>query len=209
VVHDTRNMLHVVRMLASNAADLRDIDRNEIEEAIDRADVMLRGLLHPEEQTPASGSDAAKVLRACETRLAAAAHPCPFNLEIEASPCEVSTAPLDLERVVTNLVVNATDASEPDSPICVRLTQADGFAVVEVIDHGRGMPQEELDNARRSGFSTKADGTGLGLVVVESILGKAGGSLTLEAVLGAGTTATCRFPLSDQRLGMPTPNHTG
>lgn len=108
-----------------------------------------------------------------------------------------------LSRALLNLVTNAVKFSPPDRQVLLRLSEFDGKAVVSVVDHGIGIPAEELATLGtrffRASNAVEAEitGTGLGLRIVHSIAENHGGRLELESVEGQGTTARLLLPLAD------------
>jgi signal transduction histidine kinase len=66
-----------------------------------------------------------------------------------------------------------------------------------VIDEGPGMTQQELNRAFEDFFTTKPEGTGLGLSVVQRLVGDLGGSLRVETAPGRGTRFVIGLPLEE------------
>ena len=106
-----------------------------------------------------------------------------------------------LSRAVLNLVTNAVKFSQRGGQVLIRLTVVDGEAVVSVVDHGIGIPAEELATLGtrffRASNAVEAEitGTGLGLRIVQTIADNHGGRLELESTEGQGTTARLAIPL--------------
>jgi two-component system, NtrC family, nitrogen regulation sensor histidine kinase GlnL len=109
-------------------------------------------------------------------------------------------------QVLLNLLLNAVDASPPDSAVEIsiervttRLVQAaagDGPAWrIQVRDSGPGVSPEVRDKMFDPFFTTKSEGTGLGLAVCQKIVEEHRGSIHVEAASGAGTTFTVELPL--------------
>lgn len=105
----------------------------------------------------------------------------------------------ELVQVFVNLLSNARDASEDGATIAVRGRIEADQAVIEVEDHGSGIPEELLDEVLEPFVTTKRDpiGTGLGLPLSRSIVQDHGGTLTLRSAEGVGTTVVVRLPLAD------------
>ncbi len=117
-----------------------------------------------------------------------------------SSPLVVRADALVLRRIVENLARNAVEASQPDKPavrLVTSLQSRDGHAHarVEIIDQGTGMSQEDLDRAFRDFFTTKPDGTGLGLSVVQRLVADLGGTLRVETEPGRGSRFSFDLPL--------------
>ncbi|WP_437878168.1 ATP-binding protein [Sorangium sp. So ce513] len=104
----------------------------------------------------------------------------------------------ELVQVFVNLLANARDASEAGATVAVRGWIEAGEIVVEVEDHGSGIPEELLAEVFEPFVTTKSDpsGTGLGLPLSRSIVQDHGGSLSLRSAVGQGTTVVVRLPLA-------------
>ncbi|AUX31410.1 MULTISPECIES: ATP-binding protein [Sorangium] len=104
----------------------------------------------------------------------------------------------ELVQVFVNLLANARDASGAGATIAVRGRIDAGEIVVEVEDHGSGIPEELLAAVFEPFVTTKRDpsGTGLGLPLSRSIVQDHGGTLTLRSAVGQGTTVVVRLPLA-------------
>ena len=111
--------------------------------------------------------------------------------------------PLDLDaamvtEAVVNLLANAFDAGGEAPPEIASRFEAsggEGAVLVEVRDRGCGIPEDRLDEVRRPFVTSKAHGTGLGLVVVQRTAGVHRAAFTLARREGGGTVAALRFPL--------------
>jgi len=99
-----------------------------------------------------------------------------------------------LRQVVFNLLENAAMAFDEPGRAGVRIGRDGGEAVVEVWDDGPGMTPDQLDRAAEVLFTTRPDGTGLGLPLARRIAEAHGGRLELESRPGVGTTARLRIP---------------
>jgi signal transduction histidine kinase len=100
-----------------------------------------------------------------------------------------------LVQVVFNLVLNALDATQNGGLIEVTAARtADGIEVA-VRDDGSGIDPAHHDRIFRPYFTTKKQGTGLGLFVTHKIVGEHGGAVDFESALGKGTTFRVRLPV--------------
>ena len=106
-----------------------------------------------------------------------------------------------LEQAVFNLIDNAIKHSGENREIQVRVREENDEAVIDVIDHGCGIPAEHLprlferfyrvDKAR----SRKAGGTGLGLAIVKHIMQLHRGRAEVSSRVGEGSTFSLRLPV--------------
>lgn len=112
--------------------------------------------------------------------------------------------PAQLERALLNLVLNARDAMPAGGKLTISfedtvIDDEDGegatYVAVAVADTGIGMDEETRANAFKPFFTTKGErGTGLGLVIVDQIVSRAGGRVEIETTPGAGTTLRLYLP---------------
>jgi PAS domain S-box-containing protein len=92
---------------------------------------------------------------------------------------------LHLQQVLLNLVMNSLEAMHANPAdkrrivICTKL-EPDSFVSVSVRDYGCGLPKDDLDKVFAHFYSTKANGMGMGLTIVRSIVEAHGGKLTAE-----------------------------
>lgn len=112
---------------------------------------------------------------------------------------EARVDPKLLRRALTNLLTNAMKYSPEDKPIQVCLETDEQEAVIQVSDQGIGIPAEDLKHLfepfHRAGNVGKIQGTGLGLAIAKQAIELHGGTITVESVVGEGTTFTVRLPL--------------
>jgi len=101
-----------------------------------------------------------------------------------------------MERVFSNLIMNAAQASNPGGVVTVRTSHTGSQVEVAVIDHGTGIDAKNLESIFNPFFTTKSDGVGLGLAIVSKIVDDHGGKITVESVLGEGTTFRVLLPLA-------------
>jgi signal transduction histidine kinase len=109
-------------------------------------------------------------------------------------PAVMATAD-ELGQVFLNLVLNAVDAMPEGGTLRVssRLAQ-DGHLTMAFSDTGTGISPEHLDRIFEPFFSTMEEGTGLGLTISHNIIERHGGEITVQSVMGEGTTFTVHLP---------------
>lgn len=131
---------------------------------------------------------------------------------LDAGPVLID--PSDLNRVMVNLVTNAADAVEGQGKITISVRAQElatspanpaglpdgSYMCLSVSDTGAGMPPDVLERLFEPFFTTKATGaqfhggTGLGLATCHGIAGQAGGGISVESQLGAGTVVSVYIP---------------
>ena len=119
----------------------------------------------------------------------------PFAIEGPLPDAAACIDPSLMEQVLINLVKNAHESGSPPEDVRVSVTPAaDGGAVLRVLDRGRGMDDEALRRALVPFYTSKPQGTGLGLPLSSEIVEAHGGRLQLENRAGGGLSVTCRLP---------------
>ena len=105
-----------------------------------------------------------------------------------------------LARAVTNLVANAIKYSRPETEVTVAIHETPDTEEVEVSDRGPGISPEHLGNIFEKFYrvprveDAETPGTGLGLTIVREIVERHRGTITVESVVGHGTTFRLRLP---------------
>jgi signal transduction histidine kinase len=101
-----------------------------------------------------------------------------------------------IKQAVINLILNATDVTDPGDTITVSTQFIPQKKVVEIVvsDTGKGIAEENTDKIFEPFFTTKGNGTGLGLAITHGIIGQHGGVIDVKSKLGQGTTFTIRLP---------------
>ena len=124
-----------------------------------------------------------------------------ITLEVDIAP-ELPELPADeaqLRQALINLVRNAREAlaSAPIKRLGISVVndRPSGCLLVRVSDSGAGIDQHDLGKIFDPFFSTKAQGTGLGLALVQQIVVDHGGRIDVDSVPGRGTTFTLAFPI--------------
>ncbi|MFQ5544626.1 MAG: ATP-binding protein [Acidiferrobacterales bacterium] len=117
---------------------------------------------------------------------------CPSDLELQGDRQKFL-------QVFVNLLTNACDASQPGDRVEVRGLRENGRVQIEVRDKGQGIPKELRERVFEPFFTTKrpGEGTGLGLPMVYRIIDDYGGSVEIDSVVGRGTRAIVRLPISE------------
>ncbi|MEW6221168.1 MAG: ATP-binding protein [Thermodesulfobacteriota bacterium] len=117
------------------------------------------------------------------------------QIEVVAEPVPpVACHPLDIRRVVMNLLLNAAQASPVGTPITVVVRPASGWTEIEVIDRGPGIPATIVEKIFEPHFTTKTGGNGLGLPSCQAIIQSCRGTVSFVTTPGAGTIFTVRLP---------------
>jgi signal transduction histidine kinase len=101
-----------------------------------------------------------------------------------------------MERVFSNLLINAAQASPPGGAVTVKTRTVDSMVEVSVIDRGSGIDPKNLESIFNPFFTTKSEGVGLGLAICSKIVDEHGGKITVESTPGEGSVFRVFLPLS-------------
>ncbi len=143
--------------------------------------------------------DLTKLLREVSERYASRAEQSAieFYLELPADSVELIGSEIQLRRAFENLLDNALKFTPQGGEVRMGLRQEDGIAAIWVEDTGIGIPEDELPNLfqrfHRARNAYGFPGSGLGLVIVKTIVEGHDGSIHVEN-LDHGTRFTCRLP---------------
>jgi two-component system sensor histidine kinase HydH len=121
----------------------------------------------------------------------------PIKIELEKSPAlQVVEHDSDqIHQVLLNLLLNAVQAIEGPGSVKVEILSQDDCAAISVTDTGRGIAPEHLPNIFRPFYTTKGNGTGLGLSLARRIVEEHRGRIEVTSEVGKGTMFRVLLPL--------------
>lgn len=128
-----------------------------------------------------------------------------ITLQKDPSLPEVEHDSDQVHQVLLNLLLNALQAIDHNGKVSVTVKSRGGFALVEVTDNGRGIPPQQLPHIFRPFFTTKGEGTGLGLSLARRIVEDHQGRIDVVSTLGKGTSFTVVLPLQRAAIAPPLP----
>lgn len=175
--------------VGSNLARLDDLIQNFIEGARTQAGTALLDL---------GPIDPGPVLSDCIRDLAPTLGE--HRIEVDADPVLVFADRHALDRILTNLLLNAAKYSAPATPIRVAVREVEGRAEIRVSDRGRGIQPQDLptifESFERGSMAQPDGGMGLGLSSVRLLAELQGGGVRIESEPGAGTSVTVTLSLA-------------
>jgi PAS domain S-box-containing protein len=118
-------------------------------------------------------------------------------------PAEIPTVHLDraqIKQVFFNLIKNALDAMPDGGTLKVVFSVGDVFVEIAFMDSGGGIKSEDMGRVFEPYHTTKATGTGLGLMIVQRIVEEHGGEIEVLSKPGEGTCFKIRLPRSERRV---------
>jgi len=130
-----------------------------------------------------------------------------FRLEPVPAGMDVTADPDRLMQVITNLLSNAAKFSPPGADVTIRARKADGKIVIEVEDHGAGIPTDfqprifEKFAQAQDANSPRREGAGLGLSLSRQLVELMQGEIDFHTEAGKGTVFFVVFPASPAKAG--------
>ncbi len=124
----------------------------------------------------------------------------PETINTNVNVTDSTTATIDphlMQRVLSNLILNAVQAMPQGGELTVGATAEDHAVVITIQDTGEGVPETMKETLFSPLTTGKAKGTGLGLAVVKRIVEAHGGTIDFESEVGKGTTFTVTLPQTD------------
>jgi len=137
----------------------------------------------------------AAIAQARVDRPEAAAREIEITAEIQKELPLVAADPVRLMQALVNLVINALQAVERKGRIQVSAGRFENSLSLQVRDNGPGIPAEKLVSIFEPYFTTKPEGTGMGLWIAQQIATAHGGSLRVQNAPERGAVFTLLLPL--------------
>ena len=117
-----------------------------------------------------------------------------LSIEIPEDLPPVACGQSELEQVLLNLLTNAREATGRGGKLTVAAQYLDEGVVIVITDGGSGIAPEHLSRVLEPFFTTKPNGSGLGLTICRSIIWEAGGTISIQSELGKGTRVDVTVP---------------
>jgi len=215
VNHDIKNGLIPIRNVVRHLVEVQEQRptelpavfaerRDTLESSIGYLDTLARSYAKLSPRSERRAFDANAVVREIAAG-ASAGNGTAVDTQLDGALPPVLGDPLVFRRIVDNLLRNALESLPPvGGRVHLRTSGSSSAAVrVEVTDNGRGMTKQELDHAFDDFFTTKQDGTGLGLSVVRRLTADLDGALEVTSEPGRGTTFVIDLPSAVASPGEP------
>ena len=104
-----------------------------------------------------------------------------------------------IQQVLFNLIKNAMEAMQPKGSLRIVARCDDDYVYLQFVDTGSGISEEDLSKVFQAYYTTKKEGHGLGMMIVERIMRAHGGHIIIESRKEAGTAITLQFPQKHRR----------
>jgi len=114
----------------------------------------------------------------------------------DVSPLPVKVDNDFMKQAILNVVINGIQAMPDGGTLTIRAREVQGLVTTEIIDTGSGIPPEVQDKIFELYFTTKQDGSGIGLAQTYQVLQWHYGGVDFETTPGQGTTFRLRLPVA-------------
>ncbi|MHC4069105.1 MAG: sensor histidine kinase [Planctomycetota bacterium] len=216
LAHEIKNPLSTIKInLKLTAEDLRDCDDNGpqgqkckralrkisiIQKETDRLEQILAGFLHyiTRPQLQLAKSDINSLIGDMVDFYSAQArsHSITIRTGLHNGPLFCKIDADMLKQVILNLFINAQQAMETGGDLIVRTDRRQNDAVIEISDTGTGIEPDRLTSIFDAHYSSRPNGSGLGLPTAKKIIEAHKGTITVNSEPGTGTSFTINLPLS-------------
>jgi signal transduction histidine kinase len=116
---------------------------------------------------------------------------------LPAEPLQVKVDPDFMKQAILNIVINGVQAMTQGGQLTIGARREEGMVLTEIRDTGGGIPKEVQEKIFELYFTTKKDGSGIGLAQTYQILQWHYGTVDFETIEGQGTTFRLRIPLAE------------
>jgi signal transduction histidine kinase len=205
LAHEIRNPLNSIRLTVQllehrwNTGSIRREDLQTVRKEVDRLSTLLNDLLDLQRsrQPHRQIQHVLPVLEHCIKLIEKQAEMQDTHIHLEMPETQLQACfdGQQLTQTVVNLLLNALEASPPGGTITVKAFEKSGVVQVQVRDQGPGLGPDQCEHLFEPFYTTKPDGTGLGLAVSRELMRSQGGDL-LYTPDGAGAAFLVQLPRS-------------
>ncbi|MFJ7829866.1 ATP-binding protein [Peribacillus sp. NPDC097284] len=120
--------------------------------------------------------------------------------DIVRSPLPVYCTKDQLKQVILNIAKNGFEAMEQGKNLAIHIYQKKQEAIIEIIDTGHGLESNDIQKVFEPFYTSKKEGTGLGLFVCKRIIELFNGTIEITSKLSEGTTVMIRLPILKENV---------
>ncbi len=206
LAHEIRNPIGSIKGFAQLLLEKRSAEDPEreflqtmVEECI-RLEKLVKDLLYyaREEHLTISTFSLEELLQECSMQVKKEG--IDFQIETQ-SPLITSSDRDKMKQILLNLMENSMEAMEEGGTLTIEARENGNKVVINISDQGPGMSQETQKRIFQPFFTTKSQGTGLGMAIVKKLLEQLGGEIQVESAPGQGTTFTITIPKELKKEG--------
>lgn len=201
VAHELKNPLTPIRFAVATLRQKVGPDLRETIEVLDAESARLEAMARNFAQFgrlpegPTADVDLADLAR--ETMRSTVPRTVTQEVKTEGGPFLVRGQHDALQRALSNVLLNAVDATQGRGTISVRVVGRNGTVTLAVRDDGVGIPADKIEKIWEPYVTSKTAGTGLGLAIVKQTIVSHGGRVDATSTAGEGTEVRLHIPAAD------------
>ncbi len=186
LAHDLRNPLSVIQMSLNNLKMMYEIDdkkqkqMDKIDRSIDRMTHQINDVLDYVKENPLVCENT-KISEIISESLDSIKIPEKIRFSLPKNDVIINCDKRQVVVVLNNLILNGIQAMNDEGLITINIDEKDDRIILKVKDSGKGIPEKDLPHLFDPLFTTKQEGTGLGLVSVKSIIEAHGGTISVTS----------------------------
>ncbi|QLH06846.1 sensor histidine kinase [Nitrosopumilus ureiphilus] len=186
MAHDLRNPLSIISMSLENLKEMYEVDDikqklfDKIERSIDRITHQVDEVLDFVRERPLT-LDKTKMTEIISESLDTLNIPKNIKLILPKNDVELICDKKQLVIALDNLILNSIQAIEGKGMVSLSINEKNDSIIIEIEDSGSGIPKDKVDDIFEPLFTTKQQGTGLGLASVKSIIEAHRGSISVTS----------------------------
>lgn len=119
--------------------------------------------------------------------------------KIISDPVEVFCDEHKIKQVLINIIKNALEAMDGPGKIVITIEKNNQFGMISILDEGKGISEEQMNQLGKPFFTTKRNGNGLGLMMSYKIIEEHKGKIDVKSKLGKGTRFKIYLPLDTNK----------
>lgn len=207
ITHEVRNPMNTINMVLQrleSETDLKESKENFdllklAKEEVQRVNKLVNEVLRASKpgashfQTVNLGNLISNILNNLDQILAAR------KIKIETDrnydSVDIQTDPLKLHQILENLITNAIHASQQDGSVRIIFRKSSSYFKFYICDSGSGISKENRAKLFTAFYTTKREGTGLGLYLVKQYVENLKGKIKIHSVEGKGSVVSLTFPV--------------
>ena len=118
-----------------------------------------------------------------------------IDLQLDNTHPSIFADKIQIKQVLENLIQNSINAAKDDFTIKINTSRSNSNILIEIIDNGFGIEQNDIKEIFKPYFTKSQGGTGLGLAIVKRIIENHGGTIDVDSQVNVGTNFNISFPI--------------
>ncbi len=119
-----------------------------------------------------------------------------ISVEKQEEDCHILGEQQKIRQCFINIVKNAIEAMDNGGDLQLKAQKNFNKIIIDIIDNGVGMTTQEINQLGTPYFTTKEEGTGLGMMIVFNMIKKMKGEIEIKSQKGKGTQFTISFSIA-------------